>query len=387
MRVLVSSTRGAGHFAPLVPFARACVRAGHEVLAAGPPDLEDAVAAAGLEYWPFDPPAEEELGPIWARVPSASQEEAGQLVVGEIFGRLNTTAALPRLREACEEWGPDLVLRESAEFGSALAAELHGVSHARVATGLSASEAALLSVAAPAVDAIRRDAGLGPDPGADALRRSPYLTMFPTALEDPAQPAEAHTLRFADPAWEVAPSELPDWWAGAGGPLIYISFGSVAGGYEMAAGAYRAAVEAMDGLDARVLLTVGRAADLSDFASAPPNVHVEAWVPQADVLAHAALVVCHGGSGTTLGSLAAGRPLVVVPLFADQPMNAERVAAAGAGLTVAPEAAAIRAATDKVMAAAAYRETAEEVAAEMASHPHVDEAVRELERLVGGRRA
>ncbi len=383
MRVLVSSTRGAGHFAPLVPFARAYLRAGHEVLAAGPPDLEDTVAAAGFEYWPFDSPPEEELGPVWARVPTVSREEAEQLVVGEIFGRLNTTAALPRLLEACEQWRPDLVLRESGEFGSALAAELHGVRHARVGTGLSATESIFLSLAAPAVDAIRADGGLPPDPDADALRQAAYLTMFPAALEDPADPGQAHTLRFADPAWEVAPAELPDWWQGADDPLVYISFGSVAGGMEMSAGAYRAAVEAMEGLDARVLLTVGRGADLDDFASAPPNVHVEAWVPQADVLAHATLVVCHGGSGTTLGSLAAARPLVVVPLFADQPVNAERVAAVGAGLAVAPEAAAIRAATEEVLADPSYRETATAVAAEMASQAPVDDAVGELERVAG----
>ena len=90
-----------------------------------------------------------------------------------------------------------MVLRESAEFASALAAELHGVSHARVATGLSAAEAVLLSKAAPSVDAIRRKAGLSPDPDAEVLRRSPYLTMFPTALEDPGQPAEP--TRFASP--------------------------------------------------------------------------------------------------------------------------------------------------------------------------------------------
>ena len=382
MRVLVSSTRGAGHFAPLVPFAQACLR-GHEVLVAGPPDLEGTVAAAGFEYWPFDPPAGRGARPGGGRVPTVSREEGEQLVIGEIFGRLNTTAALPRLRKACEEWRPDLVLRESAEFGSALAAELHGVSHARVATGLSAAEAVLLLLAAPSVDAIRQAVGLSPDPDAEALRRSPYLTMFPAALEVPDHPAEPHTLRFADPAWEVAPGGLPDWWDGAGEPLVYVSFGSVAGGMEMTAGAYGAAVEAMEGLGARVLLTVGRAADLSAFSSVPPNVHVEAWVPQADVLAHAALVVCHGGSGTTLGSLAAARPLVVVPLFADQPLNAERVTAAGAGLAVAPEAAPIRAATEEVLSQPRYGEAAASVAAEMASHPPVDEAVAELERLAG----
>ena len=97
MRALFSSTRGAGHFNPLVPFARAFERAGHELLFAGPPDLAGAVDAAGFQFWQFDPPPEAELGAVWARVPELPPEEANEVVVGEVFGRLNTTAALPRL--------------------------------------------------------------------------------------------------------------------------------------------------------------------------------------------------------------------------------------------------------------------------------------------------
>ena len=50
-----------------------------------------------------------------------------------------------------------------------------------------------------------------------------------------------------------------------------------------------------------------------------------------------AVVVGHGGSGTTFGALAAGVPVVIVPLFADQFANAERVAEAGAALVVEPD--------------------------------------------------
>ena len=42
-------------------------------------------------------------------------------------------------------------------------------------------------------------------------------------------------------------------------------------------------------------------------------------------------VVTHGGSGTTLGALAHGLPLLVVPQGADQYANADAVVAAGAG--------------------------------------------------------
>ena len=54
-----------------------------------------------------------------------------------------------------------------------------------------------------------------------------------------------------------------------------------------------------------------------------PNVHVARWVPQADVMPHAAAMICHGGSGTvTRGRWRPACPLACVPLFADQPHNA-----------------------------------------------------------------
>jgi UDP:flavonoid glycosyltransferase YjiC (YdhE family) len=76
-----------------------------------------------------------------------------------------------------------------------------------------------------------------------------------------------------------------------------------------------------------VLLTTSIALDLGPV---PPNVTVERWVPQVEALAKASLVVCHGGSGTVLGTLAAGIPLVIMPMFADQTANAERLANVGA---------------------------------------------------------
>jgi UDP:flavonoid glycosyltransferase YjiC (YdhE family) len=48
------------------------------------------------------------------------------------------------------------------------------------------------------------------------------------------------------------------------------------------------------------------------------------------------VIVAHGGPGTTLGALAFGVPLVLIPLFADQPVNADRVASTGAALVAAP---------------------------------------------------
>jgi MGT family glycosyltransferase len=386
VRALFSSTRGSGHFNPLVPFGRAFQRAGHDVLVAGPPDLARPAADAGFDFWQFDPPPEDELGAVWSRVPELPPEEANEVVVGDIFGRLNTTAALPRLREACTEWRPDVVLRDPNEYGSALAAELHGIPHARVAIGLASSEELGLGIAAGSVDAIRRAEGLPPDPAGDLLRASPYLSVFPRTLDDGDQP---DTHRFHDPAWAASPGELAAWWPGRDDdPLVYVTFGSVAGSFPQALPVYGVAMRAVAELPARVLLTVGRDLDLDALPPAPENVHVERWVPQQEVLGHAAAAVVHGGSGSTLGAIAAGVPLVVVPLFADQPQNAKRVAEVGAGLAVEPNRAdpeatiaPLRAAIQTVLSEPSYRLRVLTLADELRGEPPVDEAVPLLERL------
>jgi UDP:flavonoid glycosyltransferase YjiC (YdhE family) len=102
-------------------------------------------------------------------------------------------------------------------------------------------------------------------------------------------------------------------------------------------------------------------------------------------LAEASLVVSHGGSGTTLGALAAGLPLVVVPLFADQPPNARRVAEVGAGVVVEPlregpskalpssiDAGALRDAILAGLRDDALARSAQTIAAEMRALPAVD---------------
>ncbi len=137
-------------------------------------------------------------------------------------------------------------------------------------------------------------------------------------------------------------------------------------------------------LDARVLVTVGREIDPAALGPLPPHVHVERWVAQERVLPHAAAVVCHGGSGTLFGALAAGLPVVALPLFADQPVNARLLAAAGAGIAVTPPTALdtvesarvaadlatdLAAAVDAVLRDASYARTSRAIAAQMAAAP------------------
>jgi UDP:flavonoid glycosyltransferase YjiC (YdhE family) len=380
VRVLFASTEGAGHFNPLVPFAQALARRGDEVLFVVPPALAGTAHDSG---YPFrigaDPPAEERDA-IWSRVPVVPPGEAAVLVNREIFGRLGTAAMLPAIDQACRDWRPDLVLHEPAEYASAVGADRHGIAQAQVAISRADAEESSLRLAAPVLEPHS-------DGITDRIRSTPYLSRFPGSVDPSPYPT---TLRYRDVV-PAPPRSLPDWWPGGDRPLVYVTFGSVAGGMPVGAVACRAALAAVAGLPVRVLLTVGRATDVAELGDVPANVHVEAWVPQGDVLAEASAVVCHGGSGTTFGALSAGVPLVVVPLFADQPGNARCVAAAGAGVVVEPargaaanerlgpeHAAQIRSAIEAVLAEPAYRRGARQVADEMRATPSVAEVLTTL---------
>jgi UDP:flavonoid glycosyltransferase YjiC (YdhE family) len=353
VRVLFASTQGAGHFGPLIPFIDACERAGHEVLIVGPPTLK----SRGYPFRAGASPPEDVLGPLWGRMPTLPPGQGDVVVVGTIFARLNVEAMLPTLEATIEEWRPDLVARESSEFASAVAADVHGVRCIRVAVGVAQVEEGALAIAGPSLEDFR--------PGLAArIAASSYVTCFPETVD----PSLFPLTRVRHPATEVTPEPLADWWPGDERPLVYVSFGSVAATFPAASQVYRSALDAVASLDARIVLTTG--GNEIELGDVPDNVHVESWVQEPDVLGAASAAVGHGGSGTTLSALAAGRPLVVVPLFGDQPTNAVRVAAAGAGVVATIDG--IGRAIERVLERDEYRAAAARIADEMRALPPVE---------------
>jgi UDP:flavonoid glycosyltransferase YjiC (YdhE family) len=323
LRILVTTTGHAGHVLPLVPFVRAWQTAGHQVLVAAPRSRTDMVRRAGFALRAFDEPDDDALGPLWAATLEAAPDEANEIVIGRIFADAKKRAALPGILAAIQDWRPDVIVRESYEFAAALAAEHYGLPHVRIGPGLASTEELLNTLAFAAA----------PDLPAGEIRDSPYLTLNPSALDDPMAPSplRVHRFRSIDNQWR----RLPNWWPGNDDPLVYLSFGSVAGGMGfLFPRVYRVALEQLAELPARVLVTIGNEREPLELGPQPSNVRVERWVPQADVAARAAAMVVHGGYGTVHGALCAGVPLVVAPLFADQPFNARRVAELGAGIAL-----------------------------------------------------
>jgi len=125
--------------------------------------------------------------------------------------------------------------------------------------------------------------------------------------------------------WEP-PSRVLDFLA-AGPPPVYVGFGSMIP--RDPAGTIDAVLAALRQAGVRGIVATGwMGATHHDF---PDDVLALDEIPHDWLLPRVAAVVHHGGAGTTGAAMRAGRPAVVVPFFADQPLWARCVERLGVG--------------------------------------------------------
>jgi MGT family glycosyltransferase len=167
---------------------------------------------------------------------------------------------------------------------------------------------------------------------------------------------------------------------------VLLTMGTVFG----SAAVFAAALAGLAALDVNVLVTVGPQGDAGAFAADPGRVRAERFVPLDLALDRCALVVAHGGAGTTLAALARGLPLVLIPQGADQFLNAERAVAAGAAVAITPAefgSDALRSAVARVLRERSYAAAAARVRDEVAAMPGPAQAADALVARVYTRRA
>jgi UDP:flavonoid glycosyltransferase YjiC (YdhE family) len=375
MRILFTFAGNRGHLDPLLPIARAALSRGHTVAFSGRPWMVPKVEALGFACFPAG--IDEGLVPERRPLRPLDRGRAGP------WGARKPRARIADLLPLCRAWRPDIVVWEDTDFAGALVAERLGIAHASVSV-IAAGSFMRPEGVRPAIEELRGELGLPPDPGLGMLSRHLVLVPVPPSFRDPAVPPPA-TARFIRPAaLEEAHDGAPDWVAALPArPTVYLSLGSV---MPLESGdLFARAIGGIRELPLNLIVTVGDEFDRSELGPQPDHVRIEPWIPQAALLPRCDLVVSHGGSGSVIGALAHGLPLVVIPMDADQPQNAARCEALGVGLVLDPIAATqedVRDAVRAVLGTATFRDAAIRVQRESASLPRSAHAVALLERLV-----
>ena len=379
MRIVFTANPLPGHIVPMVPLMRAAVAAGHRVALVTGADAAPFVhaeASPDVEVLPAGPPTLEGMADM-QRATGASPATAPRPdTIAEYFAVRRVVATVDDAVGAARAWRPDVVVSESLDhIGPYIAAALgvpflrHTFGPERPAPVRSAIDAAAARLAA------ERDVVLPPV--------SAWVDVYPGFLEAPGtvRPGRripvrptAHGRIGADVALPPAAGAAP------ARPSVLLTMGTVFTSGRLL-DRMVASIEAA-GLPVDLVVTavdgVGTGPSSSD---SPVRIRTVGFRPLAELLTGVDAVGTVGGAGTVLGALAAGVPMVAMPLGADHPVNAARAEAAGAAVVVdGPEA--VGPALRHVLTTPDLRRSARAAADRMRALPSVEVALAEVEQVV-----
>jgi MGT family glycosyltransferase len=413
-RFLFVLWEGGGNVPLLLGLAAGLVDRGHDVRVLTEDCLAREVAAVGCRFEPFVHAPnravrdEDLVGDSQARTPLGAFARArDRVMMGPAAAyALDTRAALERERV-------DAVACDYMLFGPPIAAESAGVPvalivhnvylvpepgkpapgpgflPARGPLGRARDRAAnwaflaLFNRGLPAVNRARAQHGLAPLrhilDQLDHVDRVLVLTSESFDFHGQGHPPHVRYVGsvLADPPWVQA--WRSPWPGDDRRPLVLVSFSSTYMAQE------RTLARVIDGLapsGARVLVTTGPAIDPASLPEAGNAVIVRS-APHAQLFPEAAVVVTHAGMGTATRALAAGVPLVCLPMGRDQLDVAARVVHAGAGVRLRPRAkpTTIRAATERVIREPGFGNAARRIGALIVADAAAHRGTAELEAL------
>jgi MGT family glycosyltransferase len=296
---------------------------------------------------------------------------------------------VPGTAAAVNEFRPDVMVVDQQALAGALVARQNGLPWATSATTSAeliepfATMPKLAAWVRQCVDDFQHSFGIS-DPV--DLRFSDQLVLaFTTeALIGPLDAFPDHYIFVGPSIGERASKATFPWdWLDPARQHVMVSLGTV----NLAAGRQFMAttVEAVSPLADRLQVILVAPHDMINSSPDHDHVQVREFVPQLDLLPFLDAVVCHAGHNTVCETLAHGLPLVVAPIRDDQPVIAEQVVNAGAGIRVhfgrvrAPE---LGSAITTVLDDPFYRNAARHVQASFASAGGAAAAADHLEKLL-----
>jgi MGT family glycosyltransferase len=355
-RVLIYTSTGSGHAFPPVATALALRDRGHDVGFRTSSDSVEAIERIGLSAAAVDP-----------RIEAIPLEDwKARTSLGALSRALDTmhrrgAYEIPDLRAAIDAERPDLIWVDSNAPGAAMAAEASGLPwahympypHPRPAPGVpvfgpgfapsTRLPARLRDSGMRAVGKLAfrptlrghnsRRAGLGLPPIEDS---DDLFLVAPLLIQFTAEPFEyprewPRNVRHVGPALWEAPAPEPEWLGAEERPIVLVTASTE---FQDDARLIRCALEAFADEPYAVVATT--AAHSPDDFDAPQNARLARYLPHGPILRHAAVVISHGGMGTTQKALAAGVPVCAVPFIRDQCEVARRVQHCGGGTMLRP---------------------------------------------------
>jgi MGT family glycosyltransferase len=399
-RFLLTLWDGGGNVTPELGVARRLVQRGHQVHVLGDPTLAAAAESAGCSFT------------SWSRAPHrASLDLADDPVKDwEANDPLETLRGLrdnlmsgpaaafaADTAEALEAYRPDVVLADTEMFGSVIAAQAARIPVAVVIPNLWSIPLAgvgdkgvnrlvtrIVNAGLPHLNEVRADYGLPAlDSFFDQVLEADRIVVLTSRTFDPASSFVPENVRYVgpvldDPAW-VEPWN-PPWPDSNRDPLVLVGFSSV---FQDQGPVLQRVIDALSTMEVRALVPVGLMLDAGQLV-ASPNVAVVRSAPYTAVLDDASVVVTHGGHGTAIRTLAAGVPMVCMPMGRDQDVTAAQVVAMGAGVGLLPTASSeeISAAVTEVLHNDEFTVHASRLGASIAAEHDALDVARAFEQLV-----
>ncbi|MGH3439306.1 MAG: glycosyltransferase, partial [Sciscionella sp.] len=369
-----------GHINPAAAVADGLRRRAHEVAWAGDLGTLSSLLPAGSRIHHCTMPS------VATRAPELRGFAALKYLWEQTLVPL-TEAMIPGVIDAVDEFRPDVVVADQQAMAGALVAERLGIpwatsasTSAELTDPLSGMPKVGAWLAELLADLRRR---FGDFAATSDLRFSPHLVLAFTTeamlgggCEVEGEVCFVGPVRGGDDSGKTFPWQALD----ATRPLVFVSLGTVnADAGRRFLGECVSALRGRENLQAVVVDPGGVVAD------APDHVIVRPYVAQLGVLAQASAVICHAGHNTTCEALSYGLPLVVAPIRDDQPIIAEQVTRAGAGVRLRFDRAGatqIGNAIDAVLAEPEYTESAQLIRDSFRDAGGVELAADRLEALM-----
>ncbi|MFE9931265.1 glycosyltransferase [Streptomyces sp. NPDC005533] len=329
----------AGHVNPTVAVGAELAARGHEIAWAGPASALTRLLPAQARILP----AGEEAGGGYAALHERWRDLRGVGALRFLWEEALVPLAramVPGVERAVRAFGPDVLVADQQALAGPLVARRLGVPWVT-----SASTSAELTrpfadfpkigewvagqisgLLAEFGDAATESAGWDPRFSERLVLVFSTPELVGTAGDFPAHHAYVGPAFGARPASPGFPWQRLD----PARRRVLVSLGTL--NQEAGARFYGAVLGAAERLAEEVQFVLAAPAAL--IGPVPGHVLLQESVPQLELLPHLDAVVCHAGHNTVCEALAHGLPLVVAPIRDDQPIVAEQVVGAGAGIRV-----------------------------------------------------